>query len=346
MTLPIFNPENPFEVLDFTGAINALDPVHGLISGMNEFQMASTSLDKVDFDRQTKSNFVLSEVNPYSGEGAMVGDRSVSNYVMKMRNYKMFGAVTAQDIQNKRRVGTTDMTTFQEVVGERTTDMRKHADETVEYLQFRALKGELPTGAGGSASDMYDFFGLTSSDYTLDLETGDASTNLNIKFDQLKRTIATNFKGGRAAGPIDLIVDYDLWEEMMTNTDFQNAYLYFQSTVNPNRDDLVSYYDWGVTEYFEHAGVRIFAYNPTFNLQDGTTATVLDSGTGIAMPRNRMGILKGYYGPSTKVDQANNAGSPFYAYAWMEQNRDHYNFELQFSHLYANMRPETTIQLS
>lgn len=346
MTLPIFNPENPFEVLDFTGAINELDTIPGLVTGMNTFDITSTSLHVVDFDKQESTNHVLTQVSPFSGEGQMIGDRDVTNYSMALRNYKEFGAVTAQDIQNKRRVGGTDMTSFGEVTAIKTQDMRHNADLTIEYLQFLALKGEIPTGAAGSSTNMYDFFGLTQSDYTLDLETGDASTNLNNKFEQLKRTINTNFKGGRAAGAIDIIVDYDLWDEMMENADFQTAYTYFQSTVNPQRDDLTSYYDWGVTEYFEHAGVRIFAYNPTFNLAGGSTTTVLDSGTGIALPRNRAGMYKGYHGVSTKVDQANGAVSPMYAYAWMDQSRDRYNLELQFSHLYACMKPQAVIQLS
>lgn len=347
MALPIFNPNNPFELLDYTGAVNALDPVHGFISGQNQFNITPLNTNYADFDRQTSTTRVITSGARDARDGYIQEGRSAQNYVMNLVNYRKYASVTNQDIQNKRQVGSaSDLETFQNVVSTRTTDMRKDVDESVEYLQFRALTGALPDGAGGSSDNMYDFLGLTASDYEFDMELDTASTNLNIKFDQLKREVSTSFRGGRAAGPIDVIVDYTMWEKMMTNADFQNAYMYFQSTVNPQRADLVQYYDWGVTEYFEHAGVRIFAYNPTFNLDNGSTATVLAEGTGIAMPRNRSGMFAGFYGPSTKVDSANGAGSEMYAYAWMEQNRERYNLEVQYSHLYLCLKPEAVYQLS
>lgn len=344
----VFNPTNPFEVIDFTDAINEIDNQYGVIRQMGIFETQGTSLTTIDFDRIANTTTLIPASNPVAHNNGYKEDRDVANFAMRLSFYRDQDYLTPQDIQDKRQPGTDMMESFNNAAAVKMTDMRYNADQTDEYLQFMAMTGALPAGTVPNTTSMYELFGLDVNDFTIDLETESNGTNIDAKLSQVKRAIGAGFKSGSPAGAVDFWLDYELYDELTNHVQLREAYQSYQNSgAQRLRDDLSTYMSWGVMDMFEHRGIRFFAYNPDFNQKDGSTVSVLSAGQGIAVPRSSRGMFRGYFGPANKLPTANTPGTnEWYAFSRMTRDQEAYEMEIQSRRLYWATKPAAIIQLT
>lgn len=342
------DPANINGLIDWTSEINVIDNQYGFIRSQNFFRTSSTSQNSVIFDRISNKINMMSKGDAQSKEHGVGKDRDVQQFALMLEFYKQMDYIDVADIQGQRMAGEADAAeTLANVRMTKLEDLRLAHDQRDEYLRFRAMTGALPAGVANGATDMYDLFGLNkAADYTVDLDTGNASVDLDAKIAEVKRKISGGIKSGSAIQGIDFWLDHDLFDEIIANPKFREVYnMYQNSGKQMLRDDLSQYYNWGVTDFFEHRGVRFLAYNPTFQDSDGSDVTVLASGTGVALPRGG-NIFRGYFGPANKLSYANKGGAEMYAFERTSDDDESHTLELQTRKLYFAEKPEAIIQLT
>lgn len=343
------DPSNINGIIDWTSAVNVIDNQFGFIRSQGLFNTTPTSQDSIIFDRIKNQINMMSEGGAQSKGHGVGKDREVDQYAMLLKFYKEMDYIDVYDIQGQRMAGEADSAeTLANVRSTKLEDLRLAHDQRDEYLRFKAMKGDLPVGAVAGATDMYSVYGLNkAADYTVDLDTGNASVDLDAKIAEVKRKISGGIKSGAAIQGVDFWLDYALFDEIIANPKFREVYNQYQNSGKQLlRDDLSAYYSWGVTDFFEHRGVRFLAYNPTFLEADGTEVTVLGAGQGIALPRGGRDLLRGYFGPASKLSYANKGGQEMFAFERTSDDDESHTLEIQAKKLYHATKPEAIIQLT
>ena len=345
----VINPNNPSSLLEWTDEINEIDNQFGFIRSQDFFTIKPTSQTSVLFDKIANDIRLIPQSNPRA-KGHTVGkDRNVETFAMALRYYNDQDYIDVQDIQDQRRPGEVDISeTLASVRADKLEDLKYGHDLTDEYLRFSAMKGDLPTGAVVGQTDMYGLFGLDkAADYTVDLELANATVDLDGKLSAVKRLVASGVKTGSAVGGVDFYMSYEMFDAMIANPKFREVYNYYQNSGKQAlRDDLANYYDWGVTDFFEHRGVRFLAYNPDFKDENGDVVNVIAAGEGFAIPRNARGMFRGYQGPANKLSLAGRAGAEMFAFERTSSDDESHTLEIQARKLYWATKPAGIIQLT
>jgi hypothetical protein len=221
-------------------------------------------------------------------------------------------------------------------------------DQTHEYLMIQALKGETKDPSGTTIANMYTEFSLNkAADFTVDFLLATATTDLDLKFNDVKRRISSGLKAGSRIQGIDMLVSPAWFDKLITHPKFREVYQsYVNSGVQRLRDDLSEYMQWGVLDFVEHRGVRIMAYDATFGLPDGTTEDAFTTDTGIAIPRGARDVFRGYFGPSNKLSMANEGGREMFAYEYRDQEDENHTMQVESAPLFFATKPAAIIHLA
>lgn len=337
-------------LIDWTKEINDIDNQYGFIRSQGSlFDTTSTSQKSIIFDRSKNKINMMSSANDQSKNYGVGKDDEVQQFAMALEYFKEKDYIDVEDIQGQRMVGAPDSPeTLANVRAKKLENLKLAHDQRDEYLRFNAMTGNLWTGAANGATDMYTLFGLNKAvDYTVDLVTDNAATDLDGKIAEVKRKVAAGIKSGTAVNGIDFYLDEALYDEIIAHPKFREVYnQYVNSGAQRLRDDLSDYYSWGLTDMFEWRGVRFMAYNPTFSDSDGSAVQVLGAGQGIALPRGARDLLRGYYGPANKLSLANTGGQEMFAFEYTSQDDEAHTIEMQARKLYHATKPEAIIHLT
>lgn len=339
---------NLHQVFDWSEQVDNIDNQYGFITQMNMFETRNIATTSFVYDFIENTINTLSETDRRANNHTVGKDRARTPLAFRLPFYNHHDYITPQDIQDQRAAGEPDREeTLATVRAEKLVDLRYAMDQTHEMLMFNALVGNLPTGAAGTSTDMYALLNLTKSNFTVDLESDNASTDLDQKISEVKRMVATGVKAGTAIQGVDFILDEALFDEIKNHPKFREVYLHYQNSgVQRLRDDISQYYSWGIVDFFEWQGVRFMAYNPEFLDSTGSTNQVLSAGTGIAIPRGARGLFRAYFGPANKFSTVNRAGRKMFTFEYTDMTDTAHTIETQSSPLYFCTKPEAIIQLT
>lgn len=343
------NPSNVNGVIDWTSEIQDIDNQYGFIrSQTGLFNTQATSQNSIIFDRIKNTINMMSSADAQAKDYGVGKDREVKQYAMALEFFKEKDYIDVADIQGQRMAGMpNDAETLANVRAVKLEDLRLAHDQRDEFLRFNAMKGNLRAGVANGSANVYELFGLDINDYTVDLESQTATTDLDGKIAEVKRLVAAGIKSGTPVNGIDFILDPALYDEIIAHPKFREVYnQYVNSGSQRLRDDLSDYYSWGLTDMFEWRGVRFMAYNPTFLDETGASVQVLAAGTGIAFPRGARDFLRGYFGPARKLSLANRGGQEMFAFEYTAQDDEAHTIEMQANKMYFATKPEAIIQLT
>lgn len=343
------DPSNLNGLIDWTTAVRDIDNQFGYIRSQGGmFNTQALSQNSVIFDRIKNKINMMSEGDAHAKSHGVGKDREVQQYALALKFYKQTDYIDVDDIQGQRMPGMPDTAeTLANVRAIKLEDLRLAHDQRDEFLRYSAMKGDLPTGAANGIADTYALYGLTKADYTVDLDTGNVGVDLDAKIAEVKRKVAQGIKAGTPITGVDFWLDQDLFDEIIANPKFREVYQYYVNNGQQRlRDDNMDYFAWGVTDFFEHRGVRFLAYNPEFIDADGTAVKVLGAGQGIALPRGGRDLFRGYYGPATKLSLANRGGQEMFAFERTSLDDESHSIEIQSKKVYFATKPEAIIQLT
>lgn len=335
---------NGFEVVDLSEEINEVDNQYGFIKSRNYFSTRNTAQTSIVFDMNQKETTLLPMVSRSSREKSYGKDSQVSTFALALSYFKHGDEITPEDIQDFRQPGTELAETLNNVRAEKLTDMRLAADQTDEYLQLQALKGICKSPDGQVIANMFEKFGITPN--TVDLDLGNAASDLNSKLRALKSAIARDAKTGGAIGGIEVMLSPEMFDKLIKHPDVIESYINYNASINPTRDDLSSYQAWGISDAFVHKGIRFVTYDALFTLPDGTSERAFEAAEGLAIPFGVRDMFRGYYGPANKLSLANQPGRNMFVFEYADMKDECRELELEMAPLYFATRPRVLWNLT
>jgi len=343
---------NGNEVVDWVDEVNEVPNQYGWFNGSNLFEGKGVSTNTVLFDKNTRNNSMLPQVNRVGGEAFHNKDRDVSTYSVALPYFLHTDYVTPDDIQGWRKAGTPDQAEdFASVMADKIEDMRFNADQSREYMKINAIKGDTVDPEGNTVVDMFTELGETQKE--IDFKLGTATTDIDGKIAEMKRYVAKNAKIGGAIGRTQAACSPEFFDAFVKHPNVKSAYQMYQNSGKQLlRDDLSMYERWGIVDVFEHKGVTFFAYDATFTQPDGTsvrafgtTSTEYTKQVGYSIISGVRGLYRAYYGPTNTLTGANSVGREMYLYQYRDPKDKYLELELEMAPLYMMTKPLASVKL-
>lgn len=337
--------ENGFKLVDWTDEINNVGNNAGLISGLNLFRTQGISQTAVVFDKSYHDTTLLPQVSRRGKESTKGTDRKVETFSLPLAYFKHSDYITPEDVQAWRQPGTPDSAeTMARVRLQKLEDMRAQVDQTTEYMKLQAVKGITASPDGVVMADMFQEFGITQK--VIDFALGTSTTDIGRKISELKRYLQTNLRtGGVMGGKPVVIVDNEFFDKLVSHPELKQAYLYYNSNVNINRDATNAFMAWGSVDQFEYKGVVFMTYDHSFKLPDGTVEKAVDLNTGHVIPVVN-DLFRGYFGPSNKLSGVNSVGREMFAYEFTDPKDEFHEMQVETSPLYFVTQPQVLVKLT
>src|SRR3990172_1233547 len=327
-----------FKTEEMTDAINSIENQYGYVNSRNYFNMKSTGQTAIILDVNKHNITLLPQVNRGVHSATQGKERDVQTFALKLAYFKHQDKLMTEDIQGWRQPGEEIQETLARATAEKLQDMRMAADQTSEYMKLQAFKGVFKTPEGTTVADMFTEFGVTQKQIDFLLVT--TTTDVDAKIAELKRYIAANVKQGGAISGVEVLVDPIFFDKLISHPQIRDAWKFYQNSGTQRlRDDLADYMKWGVTDVFEHRGVRFLTYDAVFNLPNGTTEQAVADDTGHAYGLGVRDLFRGYNGPSNKLSQANQPGREMFVRQYVDPRDEFVDFELEMAPLYFCTKP-------
>lgn len=334
-----------FKNSDFVEGITQTPLQYGYINSRNYFNTKSTNQTAIIFDKDYSTTTLLPQVNRGDKSATEGKERNAETFALKLAYFKHEDRITGGDIQGWRQVGATDDETYARATAEKMTDMRLAWDQTQEYMRLQALKGVFKTPDGQVMANMFTEFGITQT--SIDFALGTSTTNVDQKIRLLKSAVAKNVLNGGAIGGVEVLVDPEFFDKLISHPNMKNAYQFYQNSgAQLLRDDLSSYMKWGIMDEFTFRGVRFISYDATFNLPNGTTEAAFAASTGTAYATGVRDLFRGYNGPSNKLSEANQPGQELFVRTYIDPRDEYVEMEIEASPLYFCTKPASLIALT
>lgn len=336
---------NSFKTSDFVDAIHEVPLQYGYINSLGLFNMKNTNQTAIVFDKDKKTLSLLPQVNRGDKSSTQGKEGSADTFALKLAYFKHSDRLTGEDIQSWRSVGSTDEQTLAKATAEKMTNMRLSWDQSLEYMKLQAMKGVFKTPDGTTVADMFTEFSVSQT--SIDFVLGTSTTNVDQKIRQLKSHIAKNVLNGGAIGGVEVLVDPEFFDKLISHASIKNAYQYYvNSGKQALRDDLSQYMKWGIMDHFEHRGVTFVSYDATFNLPGGTTEVAFAASTGLAVAKGVKDLFRGYWGPSNKLSAANQPGQELFMRTYVDPQDEFVEFEMESAPLFFATTPASLVAVS
>jgi len=347
---------NGNSVVDWTKEINTIPNQYGLFNGMGLFIGKGISTETVLFDKETSTTTMLPQTNRRVGSAFKNKGRTLETFSLALPYFKHEDAIFPTDVQGWRQGGTPDAAEdLPNVRSDKMEDMRRNADQSIEYMKISATKGLTVDPEGNTLADMFTEFGESQKE--IDFALGTATTSVDNKIAELKRYVAKNAKTGGAMGQIQVPCSPEFFDSLVTHPNMIAAYNYYQNTGNENkqlnRDDLSAFEKWGVVDTFRHKGIVFFSYDAVFTQPDGTevraygtTSTELTKRVGYSIVRGMKDLYRGYFGPANTLSGANKIGKEMHLYEYRDPKDKYLELELEMAPLYFLTKPLVSVKCS
>ncbi|MNQ35943.1 hypothetical protein D3C85_494500 [compost metagenome] len=336
--------DNGFKLIDWTDEVNNLDNQTGLIGSMNLFRTQGISQTAVVFDKSMNDTTLLPQVSRRGRESTKGNDRKVETFSLPLAYFKHSDFITPEDIQGWRMPGTPDSEeTLANVRIQKLADMRAQVEQSHEYMKLQAAKGIMKTPDGTVIADMFTEFGVAQ--HTIDFDLGDITTDVGAKISQLKRYLSTNLKTGGVIRGINVVVDDSFFDKLVSHPTVKQAYLYYASQRDINRESTNQFMSWGSVDQFNFKGVNFVTYDHVFKLPGDTTEAAVATDTGHVIPVVN-DLFRGYYGPSNKLSGANSVGREMFAYEFTDPKDEFHEMQVETAPLYFCTQPSVLVKLT
>ena len=298
--LDVFN-DQAFSAVSLTDTVNMVPNSYGRINELNLFNNEPVSTTSVAID---VNNGVLNllPMRPRGGP-ASVGTRErqrLESFVIPHIPHD--DAVLALDVQNMlARAPRLGLENVLGAVNRKLITMRRKHAITLENLRVGAIKGVILDYDGSTFLNLFTRFGVTQKE--IDFALGTGATDVGAKLREMSGYMEDNLLGDTMTGVMGL-ASPSWFAKYVGHASVKDAYKFFASTQNPNRDD--------VRRGFTFQGVTIEEYrgSATFMNADGSTSTVtrfIPDGDVRFFPLGTSETFTNWWAPPDFVDEVNTA---------------------------------------
>lgn len=352
---------NGNKVTDWTQEVKEIDNQYGLLNGMGLFNEVGTSQESVIFEKEYQTSTLIPQTSRRGKPHSKGQDRQAEVFSLALPYFSTSDYITPSDIQGKRKVGTPDgAQDLASAIAVKMEDMRVNIDQTKEFMKICAIRGITVDPQFHRIADMFDEFGLTAADYTINWTLSDPAFDVDEAIRNLKRAVAKNAKTGGRIGNVHMLVTPEFFDALIKHPKIREAYLHYSVTGASSdviRGNLQTFESWGVVDHFVHQGFTFMSYDADFNFPDGTVqrgfgeagrTSIRGTETtamGIVLVDGVRDLYRAYYGPSNTLSGANKVGAPLFMYQWTDPKDKFIEMEAEMSPLYVLMKPQLAMEV-
>lgn len=330
------NPQNLYEVVEWTDEINDLDRQYKLVRD-NTFEQRETTQKSIIFDKDERTTTLLASQNRGSRASSYNQERVYDTVALALTYFKHSDYLLPEDIQSVRMKGTPDGAQKIEVAkANKIEQMRRDYDQSMEYMKFRCItQGKTITPDGQVFADMFTEFGATQVNVTWDLT--DTDFDLSKEMRKIQRLVRDGLKNGGVMQEPDIYLEASDYDAVLAHDNVKEAYKFYSANPQPLRDDIIM--------GFRHAGVTMMPLDGSFTLPSGSTEAIMTAGTGYAVPKT--GPYVQWSGPSNKLAGANGgAVADLYLYEYADVRDENIEFQLEAAPLFVHTKPLSSIKIT
>lgn len=239
--------------------------------------------------------------------------------------HQLDATLLADEFQNVRAWGTDgQLDTIEERIIEKQFDLQRKQLQTLEYLRWGALRGNVYDADGTTVLyNTFDMMGETQK--TIDFNLGGAGDVIQAGTDELLDHMELE-GGGEPIQGVLIVTSPGYHTKLMNNASFNKAYTYFaNSTFNPLRQNMRQVFEHKGLYYLRHIG------RAKFRNANGTTVTnmFIPDGEAIAIPLGTQQVFRTFFAPADRIETVNTVNEwENRLYSWLEVMKGNKGFEV------------------
>lgn len=325
----IFSTNNAaFTTATLTDAITKLPHKPNRIEGLGLFQTKGVPTTTVFLEERAGRLVLLSNKvrgEPEHEHGGL-GRRKMRNF--QTLHLPLHGVVLADELQNLRAFGSTELATATSVVADKLSAMRDDIEVTIEHLRLGALKGLILDADGATVLyDLFSEFGETQTVVSFDLD--ETNTSVRLKCLEVKRDIELAL-GAANFDHIHALCGKTFFDDLIEHADTKAAFDRFLEGERLRDDPRAG---------FSFAGVIFEEYAGSI---DGVN--FIDDEEAVIFPVGVPGLFMDYRAPADFIETANTIGMDMYARQAVRHDNRGIDLWVQANPLPICTRPKALIK--
>lgn len=333
-----------YRIRNLTRLIRRMPNLYGRLHQLGLFRDEYSPLPyfEIEIERDTMS---IIPVTPRGTPSPQVGRSTSETRVLKIERIAAGAHINADTLRGRREVGTVNdpMHPMREVIKRMQRLSRMHF-QTKEFMYWGALRGDVLSADGRKLYNSYEIMGEEQQVIAWDFsDTADPVDGVGREIDYF---MEKNLQGDTLSH-VHYICGKVWFEQLVTNKKIRDAYLYWASQNDPNRE--------GVRRTFAHAGqtFEVHTGEASFRRPDGTFLThkFIADDEAIAVPLGTQDSFVCYRGPS---DWMSREDEPFddvdefgnWLFAKVKPDKDDYGVDIDTQQNLApvNLHPRLVVK--
>lgn len=365
----VTTPESRYMLADLTGVVNQLPNQYGYLNSLNLFTATPTTQHSFILEVE-KSDIRLLDAQDsrLSRKADALGSNAARQIAFPLIPYKVVEALTPEEIQGVRQVGTANTPeTEQRIRARKLAKIRTSFDITNEFLKAGAIKGRIFDADGTLRLDLFAQFGVTKKTIVIPVADTSATSAIDAAIEELKAYMEDNAGAGTIINGEDItvLVDSAFFAALTSHPYMRDAYLQQQTVLSyqqitgslrTGRSDGVQ----ARMSEFHYRGVTFVEYRGQFMDNRGkvhklvesyNTAgdTAITTGVGHAFPNVTSlagsDLFQIAYAPPFKMGYANTLGQPLYVFEYEKPRDEGIDFEAHSILMPFCTRPQLLVDI-
>ena len=322
----------PYEMVDYTDECLLIPNQWGLLNTLGLFSQEGVAQNTVTFDKTARTLGLLEDtvrgerVRWNKGETSQLHSFYIPHFTLDDR-------ILPEDIQDKRKVGSTDAESLDNVRMKKLERIRKSHAATLEYARALALRGLAYAPNNTVSYNWYTELGVTQKSVAFDLLNH--ATEVIEKGEEVIAHIQDNAQNGAVISDIVGIASPEFFAKLIKQANVKDAYTYYASSQEPRRERLGT----GLNRTFEYGGITYIEYRGSFNGQ-----RLVPADECYFIPRGMAEEFVTTFGPAHHIDYVNTVGREAYVFEYADTKGRGYDIESETNFLIVMRRPELIVK--
>lgn len=313
--------------VELTAAINRAPFNPGTIAKMKLFTESGISTTEAVIDYATDVISIIPTA-PRGGVAEPYTSRTEDGVKISALHIPTRGSVYADEVQDKRLFGTSDLDSPNALRDRKMSGLRKNIEATIENMRFGAIRGKVLDFDGSELLDLYAIFGITQTSLSLDL--GVSTTPVLIRVIDAERASEDALGGDTPSGFVALASPLFM-DKLRQNPAYDTSLRYGRPSA------LMADFRTGIT-----------IGNTTFIECRSTPGLPvrIPAGEAYLVPHGISDLLLTRYAPGDYMESVNSPGLPIYAKSEPMGYDKGYSLEAQSNPINFCSRPGAIIRLT
>ena len=297
----------PYENVELTQEVNRLPNQYGLLNALGFAPFETKSSKFVRIELRNGIIHVLS-AEPRGGPADVTPDDVDSGIIVEIPHFPHLETIKVADLDGRMEMIDGGMVPrdLDRELTRRLQRIRANHNITLEYIRIGALRGLIKDGKGRTLYDLYDAFGITKKQVTLDLS--DETTDLRAKAEEVNDHIFENLKGETVTTP-EWIVSPELFTKWISHPKFEKFWLQAQNSAEHRQlQRPMNGGQWGrAIDVFGVATMREYKGSLPVKNAAGEVVTErnIAANKGHAYPAGTQDMIRTYEAPAYHIDLVN-----------------------------------------